>query len=301
MAIDAGAPPTGRATLIGLSAVLMWATLAVLTAWSGRVPPFQLAGMAFTLAFLLAAASWVLRGGAPWRHLRQPPVVWLLGVAGLFGYHFFYFFALRNAPPVEASLIAYLWPLLIVFMSALLPSAGGGGALRWYHVAGALLGLAGTALIVTGGGDVAFQARYAVGYAAAVACALTWSSYSVLSRRFAHVPSDAVGGFCGATAVLAWACHFVFETTIWPAGAGQWLAVAGLGLGPVGLAFFTWDHGVKHGDIRVLGASSYGAPLISTLILIAAGLAPANWTVGAACGLIVGGALIAGQDLLRRR
>ncbi len=101
--------------------------------------------------------------------------------------------------------------------------------------------------------------------------------------------------------MLAWLCHLAFESTVWPSGAGQWLAVAGLGPGPVGLAFFTSDHGVKHGDIRVLGASSYGAPLISTLILIAAGLAPANWIVGAACALIVGGALIAGQELLRRR
>ncbi|MEE8275896.1 MAG: DMT family transporter, partial [Alphaproteobacteria bacterium] len=262
--------------------------------------PFQLAGMAFTLAFVLAAASWLVRGGAPVRHLRQPAPVWLLGVCGLFGYHFFYFVALRNAPPVEASLIAYLWPLLIVLMSSLVPRAQGGGGLRWFHLAGALAGLAGTALIVTGGA-AAFQARYGLGYAAAAACALIWSSYSVLSRRYAHVPSDAVGGFCGATAALAWACHLAFETTVWPAGGGQWLAVAGLGLGPVGLAFFTWDHGVKHGDIRVLGAASYAAPLMSTMILIAAGLAPATWVVGAACALIVGGALLAGQELLRRR
>ena len=115
------------------------------------------------------------------------------------------------------------------------------------------------------------------------------------------MPSDAVGGFCGATAALAWACHLAFETTVWPAGGGQWLAVAGLGLGPVGLAFFTWDHGVKHGDIRVLGAASYAAPLMSTMILITAGLAPATWVVVAACALIVGGALLAGQELLRRR
>ncbi len=64
MAVEVEPPAAARATLIGLTAVLMWATLALLTAWSGAVPPFQRAGMAFTLAFQLAAAFWLVRGGA---------------------------------------------------------------------------------------------------------------------------------------------------------------------------------------------------------------------------------------------
>src|SRR5690606_23351142 len=129
------------------------------------------------------------------------------GVAGLFGYHFFYFTALRNAPPVEAGLIAYLWPLLIVLFSALLP----GERLRPHHLLGGALGLIGAALIVTGGGAVACRAEHAFGYAMALACALTWSSYSVLSRRFAAVPSDVVTGFCLATAALSAVCHLALE------------------------------------------------------------------------------------------
>jgi len=285
-----------RATVIGFSAVLMWATLALLTTLTGQIPPFQLVAMAFTVAFGLATVRWLAAGDSLTRRLRWPPEVWLLGVGGLFGYHFFYFMALRNAPAVDASLIAYLWPLLIVVFSAALP----GERLRWWHLAGALAGLAGTALLVTGGGRVAFQSNYALGYGMAGACALTWSAYSVLSRRFAHVSMDAVGGFCGATAVLAALCHTAFEVTVWPAGT-EWLAVAGLGLGPVGAAFFTWDHGVKHGDIRVLGAAAYSAPLLSTLLLIGFGRAEATWVVAVACLLIVGGAVIASRDMLRRR
>ena len=284
-----------KATAWGFVAVLLWALLALLTAASGQVPPFQLMAMSFAIAFLAAAAKWLYRRDDIAALLRQPPAAWLLGVGGLFGYHFFYFLALRNAPAVEASLIAYLWPLLIVLMSASLP----GERLRWWHLAGALAGLAGAGLLVTKGRGFDFEAQYLTGYLAALACALLWSGYSVLSRRFAQVPTDTVGGFCGLTAVLALAAHLTFEATVWPADIGQWLAVLGLGLGPVGLAFFCWDHGVKRGHIQALGASSYAAPLLSTIFLVLFGFAAASWALAAACILIVGGAVLASLDLLK--
>ncbi len=284
-----------RATLIGFSAIVMWSLLALLTASSGTVPPFQLAAMCFTIGSVLGA---VLLVAQPRRlkALRQPTKVWLLGIAGLFGYHFLYFTALRNAPAVDAGLIAYLWPLLIVVGSALLP----GERLGWQHVTGALAGLAGTVLIVSGSG-LAFDDRFLFGYGAALLCAFTWSAYSLLSRRFGHVPTDVVTGFCAATAVLSLVCHLLLEQTVWPQNTGQWLAVAGLGLLPVGAAFYAWDYGVKHGNIQILGASSYAAPLLSTLILIAAGVGQADWRIALACLLITGGAALAAKNLIFAR
>jgi drug/metabolite transporter (DMT)-like permease len=283
-----------RATAIGFSAVLMWATLALFTALSGKVPPFQLLAMCFSVATVIACIFWLARGQNPLTYMRQPAPVWLLGVGGLFGYHFFYFLALRNAPAVEAGLIAYLWPLLIVLFSALLP----GERLRWFHIAGAVLGLGGAALLVTRGETLELDTRYSLGYLAACVCALTWSSYSVLSRRFGAVPTEAVGGFCAVAAVLGALCHLAFEQTDWPEGTLEWASVLLLGLGPVGGAFFTWDYGVKRGDIQALGASSYAAPLLSTLLLILVGLAPFTFVVAAACLLIVGGAVLASKDMI---
>lgn len=285
-----------KATLIGGTAVLMWATLALFTATSGKVPPFQLLAMCFTVATLIAAVFWLVRRQNPVDHFRLPAPVWLLGVGGLFGYHFFYFMALRNAPAVEAGLIAYMWPLLIVVFSALLP----GEKLRWFHIAGALLGLGGALLLITRGESLSFDPQYKVGYMAAAVCALTWSSYSILSRKVGSVPTDAVGGFCAVTALLAIPCHLVFEQTVMPASPVEWGAILLLGLGPVGGAFFTWDYGVKHGDIQALGAFSYAAPLLSTLLLIGAGIAAFTWTVAIACLLIVGGAVLASLNLLRK-
>ncbi|MBL8688632.1 MAG: EamA family transporter [Rhodospirillaceae bacterium] len=283
-----------RATAIGFTAIAMWAGLALLTTLAGPVPPFQLVAMAFAIPGIASLILWSVRGEGL-RHLRQKPVVWALGIYGLFGYHFAYFVALRAAPPVEAGLIAYLSPLLIVVFSALLP----GERLRWYHLAGALAGFAGTVLVVTDGG-VAFKAEFVLGYAAAFACALIWSSYSVLSRRFGEVPTSAVGGFCAVTSILAALCHLALEPTVWPQGR-EWLAVILLGIGPIGLAFFTWDVGMKHGDIQALGGLFYLAPLGSTALLILFGKGEASWIIGAATLLIVGGAAMATLDMLRRQ
>jgi drug/metabolite transporter (DMT)-like permease len=288
-----------RATLIGALAVLLWATLALLTTATVPVPPFQLVALTFAIAFLLALGKWTIvraAGGPPvLSHLRQPIIVWVIGVGGLFGYHAFYFTALANAPAVDASLIAYLWPLFTVLFSALLP----GECLRWWHIAGSVAGLVGAAILVTRNGGLAVEAAYLLGYLAAFACALTWPAYSLLSRRFGGVSSDAVGGFCGATAVLGLLCHLLFEEMRCPESAG-WLAVLALGLGPVGAAFFVWDYGVKRGDIRALGAFAYAGPLLSTLLLILFGRAEPDWSIAAACLLIVGGALLAARDVLSR-
>jgi drug/metabolite transporter (DMT)-like permease len=275
-----------RATLIGFGAILLWSVLALMTAASGAVPPFELAALTFAVGgsagLIYAAARGKLAA------LAQPWPVWLVGVGGLFGYHALYFAALRAAPPAQASLVAYLWPLLIVLMSAALP----GETLRLKHIVGALLGFCGAALLLW---DKVGDGRPSFGLVLALGCAFTWSSYSIASRFLKHAPTEAVAGFCLVTAVLAFLCHAAFETTVWPTKPSEIAAIVGLGLGPVGLAFYVWDYGVKHGDIRLLGVASYAAPVLSTLVLVLAGFAPATASLGLACAAIVGGAVIASR------
>lgn len=280
-----------RATAIGATTILNWALLAALTQLAGPVPPFLLTALAFAIAFACFALWLGIRGESLLAPLYQPPRVWLMGVAGLFGYHALYFVAQQNAPPANAGLISYLWPLLIVIFVALLP----GERLRIIHVIGGLLGFAGAALLV--GGD-ASRGGSALGYGAAFACAFVWSGYSVLSRAAKGVPTAAVGGFCLATAVLALICHLLFEPTRLPQGIG-WLGVIGLGLGPVGSAFFTWDVGVKHGDLRLLGLLAYFTPLLSTLVLIATGYAEPTPLLALAALLITAGMLVGSGRLSR--
>ena len=280
-----------QATAIGFIAVLLWALLALLTVGSAPTPPLLLNAICFTIGGTLGLI-WTAASGGLGQLRDIPAKVYVFGTIGLFGYHALYFSALRLAPAAEAGLIAYLWPLLIVLFSGLLP----GEKLKLGHLIGACFGFSGAALIILGGGSGGFQAEYLSGYLLALLCALTWSGYSVLSRRMGEVPTSSVAVFCVATAIASWGLHFAVEDTVWPQGSWGWASTLALGLGPVGLAFYVWDIGVKRGDIQMLGTSSYAAPLLSTLVLVLAGIAAPSWSLAIAALLITGGAVIAARS-----
>jgi len=276
------------ATAVGVAAIILWSCLALLTTLTEGIPPFELMALSFGAAF---AASLVIlgRGGlAGFTSWRQPWGVWATGFVGIFVYHALYFFALKAAPAAEASLINYLWPLLLVLLSAF----SAGEKLHKRQLLGALLGLAGTAFIMQQRTPNADTAMPIAGYLAAFGCALIWSVYSVINRRFSEVPSSIIGGICGLVAVAGLVCHLMFEITIQP-DFSQWTAIVVLGLGPVGLAFFAWDHATKHGSLATLGALSYLAPLMSTLLLITVGRSHANPILIVPALLIIAGAVIA--------
>ncbi len=280
---------TSRATSIGFVAVLLWSLLALFTVGTSPVPPLQLTAICFSIGGVIGLI-WTGCYGS-FRQLMQISWrIYVFGTAGLFGYHFLYFSALRSAPAAEAGLIAYLWPLLIVLFSGLLPNE----TLKRGHIVGAVISFAGAAMIVLNGGT-GFQADAMVGYGLALLCALTWAGYSVLSRRLGNIPTDSVAIFCLATALLSALAHLALETTVWPQTTVGWASIAALGLGPVGLAFYVWDIGVKHGNIQLLGVASYAAPLLSTFVLIAAGIADATWALLLAALLITSGAALAAR------
>lgn len=285
-----------QATLTGGIAIALWSVLALLTVATAPVPPFLLCALSFAVAGVVGL-GWIAAGPGFSVLSGVPLRAYLIGTAGLFGFHAFYFSALRLAPPAEAGLISYLWPLFIVLGSGLLP----GERLRAAHVAGAAMGFAGAALILGGRMGAGAGPQVLMGYGLAFLCALTWAGYSLASRRLAGVPTAAVAVNCLATAALAALVHLAVETPAWPASPLGWLAVLGLGLGPVGIAFFAWDAGVKRGNIQLLGTLSYAAPLLSTLWLVLAGRAEASPVLLLAAALITLGAGLAAAGGRSRR
>ncbi|HRP71139.1 MAG TPA: EamA family transporter [Luteimonas sp.] len=276
---------TRAATWAGVAAIVLWSSLALLTVATGPLPPFQVLAIGFAFAGGAGTLLTALQGRAGWRGWRVPPAALALTVAGLFGYHALYFFALKRAPAIEANLINYLWPLLIVLFSALLP----GMRLRAGNIIGALLGFAAAVLLIAGGASAAVTGGALAGYAAAFLAAVVWAGYSVLNRRFADAPGSAVVPACLVVALLGALAHLCFERTLAPS-TGQWIALAIMGLGPVGIAFRLWDRGTRHGDLALLGSLSYLAPLLSTLLLVWTGRAEPRWTQALAVVLLTAGA-----------
>ncbi|MBB6520237.1 DMT family transporter [Pseudoteredinibacter isoporae] len=279
-----------KATIIGSISIVLWGTLALLTQLTGGlIPTFQMMAMTFGLAFLCMLLYWRSQGHWGLKHLKQPSKVWWLGVGGYFSYHFCYFMAMKLAPAVEVSLITYLWPLLIVLFSALLPNE----KLRIAHIAGAIMAFSGCWMLIYKDG-AQINVQHIPGYLFALSCAFIWSLYSVASRCISSVSSNVVAWFCAGTALLAVFCHLLWEETYWDLDTSQWLGVIGLGVGPIGIAFITWDYGIKHGNLSLLGVFAYMTPLISVLFLVISGSTQLNEDIITACIAIICGSLLAG-------
>ena len=285
-----------KATFIGFIAILLWSTLALLTSLNGEIPPFQLLAMTFFIAFLGGAFYFIKKKGClkSLKHLclSQPLTVWINGILGLFGYHILYFISLRNAPVIEASLIGYLWPVLIVLFSSFLP----GERLKWFHLVGVLLGFLGLIILLKKTGFVSLDQKYLSGYFFALSCAVIWATYSVISKKHKSVPTVLIGAFCGITALISMICHLLFEETFIPQQWRQWVFILLLGAGPLGFAFYVWDYGMKNGNIKLLGTLSYVAPLLSSSLLILFGKTSFSIQLLIACAFITAGSLISSLE-----
>jgi drug/metabolite transporter (DMT)-like permease len=273
-----------NANLLALGAIVLWASLAALGVALSHVPPFLLTG----LSLLVGSAIALPLSRFDWRQWRVPMSALALGVYGLFGFHFLLFIALRHAPPVQANLINYLWPLGIVVMAPLfLP----GVSLARRHVLAALLGFAGAALAILGRGGSA-EVVWAWGYIPAAASAFIWASYSLLTKRVRAFPTAAIGSFALVSGGLSLLCHALLEPAVALSGR-DWMLIALLGLGPLGGAFFLWDAALKRGDARQIGVLSFLTPLLSTLTLLVVRGETPSLSVAIAAAMIIGAAVLA--------
>jgi drug/metabolite transporter (DMT)-like permease len=274
-----------QANLLALGAIALWASLAALGVSLSHVPPFLLTG----IALLIGSAIAVPLSGLDWRQWRVPPGTLALGVYGLFGFHFLLFIALRNAPPVPANLINYLWPLgMVVLAPWLLP----GKQLTRRHLLAALLGFAGAALAIVGGRGESVDVVWAWGYLLALASAFVWATYSLLTQRVPHFPTAAIGSFAAVSGVLSLLCHWWLESPV-QLTAQDWGLMALLGLGPLGGAFFLWDAALKRGDAQQIGVLSFLTPLLSTLVLLVMRGEIPSASVVLAAVMIVGASVVA--------
>ena len=269
-----------RSNWLALGAILLWASLAMLGLRLSHLPPFWLTGVALLVGSVIALPLSRL----DFSQWRLPLRTLALGVYGLFGFHFLLFIALRHAPPVQANLVNYLWPLgMVVLAPLLLP----GMRLTLRHALAAGIGFAGAALVITGGRSL--EGGLAWGYLPALGSAFVWASYSLLTQRVPPFTTSAIGLFALVSGTLSLLCH------VWLEPAAQlrsedWPALLLMGLGPLGAAFYLWDAALKLGNPQQIGLLSFLTPLLSTLLLLWSSGQAISLTVAAAAALIAGAA-----------
>lgn len=266
-----------------LAAIALWVTLAVLGLTLKHIPAFLLTGIALLIGSL-PAVPFVFKDPAQWKVSASTLA---LGVYGLFGFHFLLFIALRHAPAVEVNLVNYLWPLLMVVLAPLLLP---GLKLSARHLAAALLGFAGAAVAILGAAGQTNGGWY-WGYLAALASALIWSTYSLLTQRVRAFPTAAIGLFGLVSGLLSLLCHFLLEPATVLSNR-DWLLLTLMGLGPLGAAFYFWDRALKIGDARQIGILGYLTPLGSTALLLLATGQSLSWSIGLAAVMIIGAAIL---------
>ena len=270
---------------LALGAIVLWASLAMLGVRLAHLPPFWLTGVALLMGSVIALPL----SRFDFSQWRMPWGTLVLGVYGLFGFHFLLFIALRHAPPVQANLVNYLWPLGMVVLAPLfLP----GMKLHWRQVLAALLGFAGAALAIVGGQSV--DGGLAWGYLPALASAFVWASYSLLTQRVPPFATSAIGLFALVSGVLSLICHTLLEPAA-QVSAQDWPWLVLMGLGPLGAAFYLWDAALKRGNAQQIGLLSFLTPLLSTLLLLWHRHEPVSMSVALAAVMIVGAAWMGRQ------
>jgi drug/metabolite transporter (DMT)-like permease len=277
-----------QSLLLGVITILCWGSIATFGTLLNHMPPFYVLGASFLIGGLPALAQ-------P-RHLFPSWKISLWGIGGYFGYHFFLFYSFRFAPAIEANLINYLWPVIMVLLT---PVFFKEEKLKWFNILGGILSVLGCVFLVAGKAE-GLQIENIKGHLLALLAALTWPIYSIGKKKMGEVSVWAVGGFCLGSSILCFLTHFLIEPRVVLQFEDAWKLFV-MGIGPFGVSFYFWDIATKKGDTRVLGALAYLTPVISTLGLLIFGNQNLSPSVGMAMVLIIAGASTGLLDFLPLR
>ncbi len=185
----------------------------------------------------------------------------LLGVWGIFFYHFVYYKALDIAPLAEGAILSTTWSFWIVVFSSLLLYR----KVKIPIIFTALVGLFGVVLVISSGKSLSFDAGYMLGYILALGCGLIWSSFSVALGRIG-LKKEPMTAFTIYAAILSSLIYMVTMPHEMPSLSAL-LAAVYLGCVPLGLSFFLWNRAVSGGNMVVIGFLSYLTPPLAVLLV----------------------------------
>jgi drug/metabolite transporter (DMT)-like permease len=247
--------------LYALGAILCWASLPVATG-SGldSLRTEELLLYSFSSGALFLYLLDLLRTRSPVVHLPNGKTC-LLGVWGIFFYHYVYYLALERAPIAEAAILATTWSFWIVVFSSLIRFK----RLKTSIMLTALVCLAGAGLVIGSGKNILFEGRYLSGYLLALGCGVIWSSFSI-GLSLIRPQKEFMTIFMLMGALLSLLLYLATGPHAIPSPQALAAAVY-LGCVPLGLSFFLWNRAVVGGNMVVIGYLSYLTPPLAVLMV----------------------------------
>lgn len=185
----------------------------------------------------------------------------LLGVWGIFIYHYVYYMALSRAPLAEGAILATTWAFWIVVISSVILFR----KLKPSILITALVGMVGAGLVISSGKDLSFNSEYMQGYLLALACGLIWSSFSVALSHI-KMKREPMTTFTIVAAILSALLYLLTMPHEVPSLKALCAAIY-LGCIPLGLSFFLWNRAVTKGNMVIIGFLSYLTPPLSVLLV----------------------------------
>jgi drug/metabolite transporter (DMT)-like permease len=264
-----------------LISIFLWSTIAIVSHYVKHIPAFVVLGWCFSFGSLFALFNL--------RTMFDRKIVMLYSVLGFFGYHFFLFQAFRYAPILEANLINYLWPMLLIILTPLFFRQN---KLSWANWLGSLFCLIGCYLLISSNLKPSehYPQRW-LGIILAGLAALTWPVYSLLSKKIPASNPNSYTGICLITGLLCFMTAWIQDESFVINQASDWLILCYLGLGPFGLAFKFWQKSLHTGDPKLVGTLSYLTPMLSNAWLIIFGNQALSLQTIFAMLLIISGSL----------
>ncbi len=272
------------ATVIGSTAVIVWALWPAMAVRTAHVPPFALLAVAYGSAFVFLVGLRCARRQTAFGMFRASWRIHLITLLGILISNVLYLFALRTVPAANANIVSYTWPLMIVVGGALLRWVEPNGR-QWF---GLLIGFGG-AMVVIGPawhGDIAIS-----GYLLALGSGLAWAVYSLARMRLVGGPPDVFAAACAFAVPCCVGLHLLLEPAADPTWR-EYLIAALIGGGPVGGANVLWDYGITRGDAKALAVFAYATPVFASFFLILTGDAVLTFPMVVGAGMVVVGALL---------
>ncbi|MBZ6067715.1 aromatic amino acid DMT transporter YddG [Aeromonas schubertii] len=255
-----------RATLIGMTAVLLWSgSIGLFRSISEIFGPTGGAALIFSVSALLATLA------SGWPRLSAIPRAYLLIGGGLFvAYEISLALALGlahdRAQALELGMLNYLWPSLTVLLAVL--SRQQRGSLLLLPGLGLCLAGIGRVMQGDGGGSLTHSWQSIIdnptAYLLALAAAFIWACYSLVTRLLGR-GERVIPLFLAATALVLWGKYLLGEEPPLPFHPGGLLQVLLLGVFTA-TAYSCWNHGVQGGNLTLLASASYFTPILSMVL-----------------------------------